>query len=122
MRPLKALISKSTLHRAHAHKAELYLVNPFNEYYDFLHDNYEDKEISKHGIFIVDKDAIIEMAKNKNNKWISRYINIYPLTGFNEKMLSDLKKDLEDIDYTQNAIDLIEIEYGITEIDIDDLL
>lgn len=117
MRPLKALISKSTLNRAHVHKdeADLYLVDPYNEYYAYLHEHYRTLEISNN-LFIVDKDIII-----KTLKAIGKYARInalfgtYPLEGFSREMLNELKTDIHKKGFQTGEV---ERKYGLVKIDV----
>ena len=100
---------------------DLYLVDPYNEYYDYLHDKYLEYEFSQTGVFIIDKDIIREMIRTVGKSGgMSRHISVYPLSGFSKKMLSEFEDYLQDIDNIHN--DGILDVYGLVKIDIDDLL
>ena len=99
---------------------DLYLVDPYNEYYDYLHDMYLEYEFSQSAVFIIDKDVIREMIKTVGRSGrMSRHISVYPLSGFSKKMLSEFENDLQD---TDNINDGILDAYGLVKIDIYDLL
>ena len=85
MRPLKALISKSTLNRTHVHKdeADLYLVDPYHTYYDYLHEHYPSLEITPACLFIVDKSIIIKVLKDVGKyARTNALFGTYSLEGF----------------------------------------
>lgn len=99
---------------------DLYFVDPYNEYYDYLHDKYLEYEFGQIGVFIIDKDVIRETIKAvERTSDKSRHISVYPLSGFSKKMLSEFEDDLLE---TDNINDGILDVYGLVKIDIDDLL
>lgn len=100
---------------------DLYLVDPYNEYYDHLHDKYLEYEFSPAGVFIIDKNTIRETIKavGRNSDKL-RHISVYPLSGFSKKMLSEFENELQDIDSINDGI-LLDV-YGLVKVDINDLL
>ena len=98
---------------------ELYLVDPYKDYYHYLHDEYLDCEIVSAGVFIVDNDIIKKTFKNVHCARISSMIKIYALTGFSKKMLTDLKNDIDERGLYDSGV--IE-EYGLVKININNFL
>lgn len=99
---------------------DLYLVDPYNEYYEYLHDKYLEYEFSQTAVFIINKDIIREMIRTVGkSSGMSRHISVYPLSGFSKKMLSEFEDDLLETDNINDGI--LDI-YGLVKIDIDDLL
>ena len=118
MRPLKALISKSTLNRAHVHKdeADLYLVDPYYTYYDYLHEHYPTLEITSSRVFIVDKGIIVK-ALNDVGKLleINDLFATYSLEGFSREMLNELKADIHKKGFQTGEV---KRKYGLVKIDV----
>ena len=118
MRPLKALISKSTLNRAHVHKAEadLYLVDPYNAYYNYLHEHYPSLEITPLHLFIVDKSIIIKVLKDVGEyARINSLLGTYSLEGFSREMLNELKADIHKKGFQTGEV---KRKYGLVKIDV----
>ena len=98
---------------------EFYLIDPYNDYYDYLHEEYLDCEIVSAGVFIVDNDIIKETLKKVQSTRIDSMIKIYALTGFTKKMLANLENDIDTRGFHDSGV--IE-EYGLVKINIKDLL
>ena len=97
---------------------EFYLVNPYKDYYKYLHDEYLECEIASAGVFIVNYDILKETLEKVKSTRIGSMIKIYPLTGFSKKMLTDLETDIDKRGLNDSGI--IE-EYGLVKINIKDL-
>lgn len=118
MRPLKALINKKTLHRAHVHKdeADLYLVDPYYTYYDYLHEHYPTLEITPGNIFIVDKSIIVKTLKDVGEyARINALFGTYSLEGFSREMINELKADIHKKGFQTGEV---KRKYGLVKIDV----
>lgn len=113
----EALIDKKNIKNIVSSENDLYLVDPFNDYFDYFIKNFPDKEVS--GFFIVTKDDITTTIKSVGKQArIKDHLKIYPLIHLKESEIKNLRKDLldEDMDFRY-----IKYDYVLNQIDIDSL-
>lgn len=99
---------------------DLYLVDPFNDYFKVIDKLYKSKEILPNGrrVYLLNKDEIenvIKVAKKDFDAPL-RDLAVYSLTGFDENMLKELKTDVFRISHFEDLI----LKYGLFRIPYDD--
>ena len=115
----EALISKDKRKWASKGDDDLYLVDPYNEYFGTVEKLYRNKKIESKGprLFILTSKDIKKVLKNTNHATINMNIKdllmVYPLTGFKDHDLELLKDDIKDAEYLENVI----ASYGLTAVD-----
>ena len=95
---------------------ELFLVDAYNECFEYIVKKFKDKEVkpSQERVHILTKEDIKDVILNCNYKNAGdrqKHLRIYPLTGFDKKMLENLKRIL----YTSGWDRAVQ-EYGLTRV------
>ena len=116
----EALISKNNRDWASKGNDDLYLVDPYNEYFGTVEKLCRNKEIESKGprLFILTSKDIKNVLKNTKRYSIAGYdikdlFVVYPLTGFKDHDLELLKDDLRDDEQFENII----ASYGLAAVD-----
>jgi len=113
-------ISESIIGRRNSKpgEKELFLVDAYNECFEYIDKKFKDKEVNPswfERVHILTKEDIkdtIQNCKYKNAGDRERQLKIYPLTGFDKNMLEDLKRTL-----CTNGWDRAVQEFGLTRVD-----